>query len=134
METIAERGVAMLLFSIGLEFSFTRLIGLGRVALLGGALQVTITAVAAALVAALFNVGFKPAVVIGLIVSLSSTACVLRLLMDQAAIDSQHGRKAVGILLMQDIAVVPIMLLVTLLAGGGTAGSPVRRWNSARRC
>jgi len=122
VETIAELGVAMLLFSIGLEFSFTRLIGLGRVALLGGALQVTLTAVVAAVVAALFGVGGKSAVVIGLIVSLSSTACVLRLLMDQAAVDSQHGRNAVGILLMQDVAVVPIMLLVTLLAGGGDGG------------
>jgi CPA2 family monovalent cation:H+ antiporter-2 len=117
---IAELGVAMLLFTIGLEFSWGRLRRMGSAAFAGGALQVFITTVlAAAIVLAL---KWKPAEAIaaGAMIALSSTAVVLRVLMDRAEADSVHGRLAIGVLLLQDIAVVPLMILITLLGRGGT--------------
>ena len=71
---------------------------------------------------------FKPlsqALVLGAIVALSSTAVVLRVLVDRAEIDAVHGRTALGILLLQDIAVVPLVLMVTIMAHGGKAGEVI---------
>ncbi|MEM7228089.1 MAG: cation:proton antiporter, partial [Planctomycetota bacterium] len=121
VEPLAELGVALLLFSIGLEFSFGRLRKLGAVALLGGTAQVVFTLLLGAGVALLFRQSFSVALAIGAIVALSSTACVLRLLMDRSEMDSVHGRNALGILLLQDLAVVPLVLLVTIL-GEESAG------------
>lgn len=120
---IAELGVALLLFSIGLEFSPRQLLQLGRVTLVSGPLQVVLTMLAGT--AAALAVGLAPheSLVIGAMVALSSTACVLRVLRDRAELDSQYGRAALGILLVQDAAVVPLVLVVTALAGGGTMGT-----------
>jgi CPA2 family monovalent cation:H+ antiporter-2 len=118
---VAELGVALLLFSIGLEFSFGRLKRLGRVALVGGSLQVVVTLGVFALGAA----GLLPlpqALALGAILALSSTAVVLRVLVDRAEVDAIHGRTALGVLLLQDIAVVPLVLMLTIMAGGGSAG------------
>ncbi|MBL9158341.1 MAG: cation:proton antiporter [Verrucomicrobiales bacterium] len=116
---IAELGVSLLLFTIGLEFSARRLLRLGPVAGLGGSLQVVATLFLSTGLAMLFGQDLKAALCIGSAVALSSTACVLRLLTDRSEIDSVHGRTALGILLLQDIAVVPLVLFVTMLAGGG---------------
>lgn len=118
---LAELGVALLLFTIGLEFSWPRLKGLGAAALGGGSAQVLVTMVIGAGCAFAFGGSFKTALAIGAIVTLSSTAVVLRLLISRAEIESAHGRHALGILLMQDVAVVPLVLLVTVLGGDGTA-------------
>jgi CPA2 family monovalent cation:H+ antiporter-2 len=109
----AELGVALLLFSIGLEFSFGRLRRMGRMAFGGGSLQVvaTLTIVALVLVKPL---GLAQALTIGAIVSLSSTAVVMRVLVDRAEVDSVRGRSCLSILLLQDIAIVPLVLMVTL--------------------
>ena len=121
---IAELGVALLLFTIGLEFSFARLTKLGAVALGGGSLQVGLTVVVVTgLTFALFGLGFEAALAVGCMAALSSTAIVLRLLTDRAETESPHGRNATGILLMQDVAVLPLTLIVAALAGGGTAGA-----------
>ncbi len=117
---IAELGVSMLLFAIGLEFSMRHLLRLGSLALGGGTLQICLTLAAGYGVASAFGFGLGTALAIGAMVALSSTACVLRILIDRGEIDSIHGRSALGILLMQDIAVVPLVLLVTLLGGAGT--------------
>ncbi|MGB0953605.1 MAG: cation:proton antiporter [Planctomycetota bacterium] len=122
VSALAELGVALLLFTIGLEFSWSRLRGLGRAALGGGAAQVLLTLVVAAGLAGSFGMSWGTAVALGAIVALSSTACVLRVLVARAEIESVHGRHALGILLMQDIALVPLVLLVTALGGEGTAG------------
>lgn len=116
---IAELGVSLLLFAIGLEFSARRLIRLGPIAGLGGSLQVVATLALGSLLALLLGLDWKGALAIGASVALSSTACVLRLLTDRAELDSVHGRAALGILLLQDIAVVPLVLFTTMLAGGG---------------
>jgi CPA2 family monovalent cation:H+ antiporter-2 len=112
-------GVALLLFSLGLEFSWRRLKSLGRIPLLGGGLQVGLTACAGAAVAAAMGLDAKQAVAVGAIVSLSSTAVVLRILMERGDIDSAHGRNSLAALLIQDIAVVPLALLMTFLGTGG---------------
>jgi CPA2 family monovalent cation:H+ antiporter-2 len=117
---VAELGVSLLLFSIGLEFSFRRLKRLGAVALGGGTLQVTGTLALFALLALVVAPPVE-ALLMGAMVALSSTAVVLRILVDRAQIDSIHGRNALGILLLQDIAVVPMMLLVSMLGQGGNA-------------
>ncbi len=118
---LAELGVALLLFTIGLEFSWPRLKALGIAALGGGAAQVVATVGLGAGVALIFGLSIKSAIAIGAIVALSSTACVLRMLVSRAEIESGHGRMALGVLLMQDIAVVPLVLLVTILGDQGSA-------------
>jgi CPA2 family monovalent cation:H+ antiporter-2 len=119
--SIAELGVALLLFTIGIDFSWRKLRAVGPVALGGGTLQVVITGLLAAGVCLAVGMGTSAAVVFGAAIALSSTAAVLRLLESRAEIDAVHGRYAVGILLLQDIAVVPLVLLVAFLGEGGTA-------------
>jgi len=111
----AELGVSLLLFSIGLEFSFERLRKMGAIAFGGGAIQVagTLLLVAAALAVPR---GLPEALTIGAIVALSSTAVVMRVLVDRAEIDSVRGRTCLGILLLQDIAIVPLVLMVGLFS------------------
>jgi CPA2 family monovalent cation:H+ antiporter-2 len=115
-----ELGVSLLLFSIGLEFSFGRLKRMGSVALLGGVLQVMVTLALFALIFS-FRSTAGPAFAWGEMVAVSSTAIVLRILMDRAEIDSVSGRTALSILLVQDIAVVPLVLSLTVMSHGGSA-------------
>lgn len=120
---LAELGVALLLFTIGLEFSFTRLRRLGTIALGGGTLQVLSTMALTAAVFCFF-LDLKAAVAVGAMVALSSTAVVMRILVDRTEVDSPRGRNALGILLLQDIAVVPLVLMVTMMgqsSGGAEA-------------
>ena len=114
IEAIAELGIALLLFSLGLEFSWRRVKGLGSATLGAGAVQVVVTGGAAALVAAGFGLGVVEAIAVGAMLSLSSTAAVLRLLMDRGEVDSLHGRNAIAILLVQDMAVVPLQQAAAL--------------------
>jgi CPA2 family monovalent cation:H+ antiporter-2 len=117
---IAELGVSLLLFAIGLEFSARRLIGLGPAAMYGGTFQVSITLGVTALAGIAFGLDGRAALALGAAVALSSTACVLRVLTDRAELEAVHGRTALGILLLQDVAVVPLVLFVTMLGGGGS--------------
>jgi CPA2 family monovalent cation:H+ antiporter-2 len=119
--TIAELGAALLLFTIGLEFSWRRLARIGPIAFGGGSLQVVVTCIVAAAGGMAMGLDVPAAFAVGSMVALSSTACVLRLLASRAELDSIYGRQALGILLLQDIAVVPLVLLVTVLGKGGTA-------------
>lgn len=119
VEVIAELGVSLLLFSLGLEFSWRRLKGLGARLLSAGALQIVVTATAAALIGAALGLSIKAAVAVGAMLALSSTACCLRVLMDRAEVDSVHGRVAVAVLLVQDLAVVPLAILMNVLSGSG---------------
>ena len=116
---IAEIGVVLLLFTLGVEFSGDRLRRLGRVVLGGGLLQVTLTVGVATAIAAALHIPLNGAIYYGFIFALSSTAIVLRLYQQSGAIDAPHGRFVVGTLLFQDIAVVLFMLLTPLLSGSG---------------
>ena len=119
---IAELGVALLLFTIGLEFSFRRLRRMGTVALVGGTLQIVITGTLVALVAGAFGMNTPTAVALGGMIALSSTASVMRLLAEKAAMESPYGRDALGILLLQDLAVLPLTLMIFAMRTGGSAG------------
>ncbi|HUU84488.1 MAG TPA: cation:proton antiporter [Phycisphaerae bacterium] len=121
--TIAELGATLLLFTIGLEFSWRRLRNIGPIALGGGTLQVVITGAVVAGACIALGVDTRASLVLGAMAALSSTACVVRLLVARAEIDSIHGRHALGILLLQDIAVVPLVLFITLLGDGGSGGA-----------
>ncbi|MCA9412741.1 MAG: cation:proton antiporter [Candidatus Omnitrophica bacterium] len=123
IETIAELGVSLLLFSIGLEFSFKRLKDLGSKPLLGGVLQVTLTAMATAGIVFFLGLASKESIAVGAMIALSSTACVLRILIEKGEMEAVHGRNSLAVLLVQDMSVVPLAILMTLLAsGGGVAG------------
>ncbi len=124
IETLAQIGVVLLLFTVGLEFSLADLIRLGRRAAVAGALQVAGTMAAIAGLLALFHVPWGQGLFLGALVSLSSTAVVLKLLTDRTELQAPHGRLAAGVLLFQDLAVVPLALAVPFLAswkGGGEA-------------
>lgn len=116
---LAELGIILLLFTIGLELSVSRIIRLGRLVLQGGAVQVAATIATTAGVALIVAVTPHQAVFYGALVALSSTAIVLKIYTDRGELDSPHGRVALAILLFQDICVVPLMLLVPVLAGAG---------------
>ncbi len=107
----AELGVLFLLFLLGLELSFERLWALRRIVFGAGLLQVLASATVIALIASMFGVEPAAAVLIGLALSLSSTAVVMQLLADRRKVASPVGRTALGVLLMQDILVAPILIL-----------------------
>ncbi|MCO6047987.1 cation:proton antiporter [Aeoliella sp. ICT_H6.2] len=117
IEYLAEAGVFLLLFSIGLEFSFDELARLRRHILLGGAAQMLACAVPAGI--ALYLLDFPPtaAVLLGAAVSFSSTVLVFKSLSEAGHADTPHGRRAIGVLLFQDAALVPLLLLTSVLVG-----------------
>lgn len=123
IEILAEIGVVLLLFTIGIEFSLRELLKIKRIVILGGGLQVLITATVVAFIIWLLGSSPEAAVFMGLIVALSSTAIVLKLLQEKGEIYSAHGRIALGILIFQDIAAVLIIILAPLLAGEAVVGS-----------
>ncbi len=118
---LAEFGVVFLLFTVGLEFSFSHLVAMRREVLgLGGA-QVLVTTVLAGLGALAMGVDPGGAVVVGGVLALSSTAIVVKQLAEQVELGSRHGRVAVGILLFQDVSVVPFLIVIPALAAGSEA-------------
>jgi CPA2 family monovalent cation:H+ antiporter-2 len=126
IELLAEIGVVLLMFTIGLEFSLKNLFQLKSIVLGGGALQVTLTIALVALVSYfLYGQPFRGALFHGFLVALSSTAIVFKLLLDRAEMNSPYGRFSVGILIFQDLCVVPFMLLIPVLAGNGGGGNIV---------
>jgi CPA2 family monovalent cation:H+ antiporter-2 len=108
---LSELGVALLLFSIGLEFSFRRLIQLGRMASVAGTFQIALTAALVFAISYAADVPHSAAFTLGMAFAMSSTAVVLRELTDRAQLDSPYGRNAIAILLLQDVAVIPILIL-----------------------
>jgi len=117
VEILAEIGVILLLFTIGVEFSFANLLQIRQSVLVAGPIQVAATCLAGLFLALQVGKTMGEAVFIGFLVSLSSTAIVLKLLQERAEVDTPHGRTSLGILIFQDIIIVPMMLLVPLLAG-----------------
>ncbi len=112
---VAEFGVVFLLFMIGLEFSLSRLISMRRVVFGFGGLQVLLSMLITILVGAWFGMTLAELIVVGSIVALSSTAIVSKQLTEQFEINAHHGQNAIGILLFQDLAVIPILILIPSL-------------------
>ncbi len=121
IEQLAEVGVVLLLFTIGLEFSLARLRHIFKRVAFGGLVQVLATIGAGAGVALAFGEPPARAVLIGFVLALSSTAIVMRALSDRGELDAPHGRFIVGTLIFQDLCVVPMVLLVPVLASHGAA-------------
>src|SRR5687767_1284477 len=117
IELMAEIGVALLLFTIGLEFSLRRLLEMKRLVLLGGTLQVLLSILVVAGIAYALGRSISQAIFFGFLYALSSTAIVLKTYIDRAEVDAPHGRAAVRILLFQDLSIVPMMLLIPILSG-----------------
>jgi CPA2 family monovalent cation:H+ antiporter-2 len=116
---LAEIGVILLLFTIGVEFSLEKLARIKRLVLGGGALQVGLTIGAVTGLCLAFGVDWRNAVYTGTLVSLSSTAIVLGLLTERGETDSPSGQNALGILIFQDLAIIVMVLLMPLLGGQG---------------
>ncbi len=119
IELLAEVGVVMLLFTIGLEFSLARMRHIMRQVAVGGLVQVGLTILCTVAIAAAFGVPVPRGVFYGFLFALSSTAIVLRALNDRRELDAPHGRFIVGTLIFQDVCVVPMVLIVPLLREGG---------------
>lgn len=120
VHVLAELGVALLLFTIGLEFSWRRLREFGKSAAFLGILQIGVSIAIGGGLATFAGMAMPAAFVCGAALAMSSTAVVLRLLIERAELDSAHGRNALSILLMQDLAVVPLLIMVSVFADGAT--------------
>ena len=123
IEMYAELGVVMLLFFIGLEFSISHLRSIWRQMLIGGSAQVVLTTL---LVVGVFSLGpfsFGERIFYGFLVALSSTAIALKMLTERGEMDTPQGRLALGVCLFQDFAIVPMIVVTPLLAGGSGGGS-----------
>ncbi len=114
---LAEFGVVFLLFTIGLEFSLPQLIRMKRIVLWLGGAQVFLTTALAAAVGASLGLTTESALVLGGVVAMSSTALVIRQLTEQVELHTRHGRNAVGVLLFQDVMVIPFLILVSQATG-----------------
>lgn len=121
IETLATIGVALLLFTLGLEFSLKTLRQMGRVAILGGMAQILATVALGLVVGLLLRWSLQEAVFFGFLIALSSTMIVLKLLMERGELDTAYGRVMIGILLVQDLAIVPMMVILPAI-GDSEAG------------
>ncbi len=116
VELLAEIGAILLLFTIGIEFSFKHLLRIRRAVLLGGSVQVVLTVTLGAGLSLLVGRGWREALFLGCLLAMSSTAIVLKLLQERAEIESPQGLTSLGILIFQDLMIIPMMLLIPLLA------------------
>ncbi len=114
---LAEIGIVLLLFTIGIEFSLAKLFQIGKTVLLGGGLQVLLSIGIVYGIGVMVGVSSGEAMFLGFLVSLSSTAIVLKSLQERGEMEAPHGRTSLAILIFQDIIVVPMMLVTPLLAG-----------------
>jgi len=121
IDALAEIGVVMLLFTIGLEFPLEKLKKIKKSFWLGGSIQILMTVSAVLFVLRFFHFSLYEGIFYGLVVSLSSTAVVMKIYSDRAEIDSPQGRLSLGILLFQDIGLVPMIVLTPLLARASSA-------------
>jgi CPA2 family monovalent cation:H+ antiporter-2 len=119
VEVYAEIGVILLLFTVGLEFSFGNLKKIKRYVLLGGAMQVILTILITAGLINLMGRSVEESIFWGFVIALSSTAIVIKTLQDKVKLNTAYGRVVLAVLLFQDIVIVPLMLFTPILAGVG---------------
>jgi CPA2 family monovalent cation:H+ antiporter-2 len=112
IETMAQIGVALLLFTLGMEFSLKSLRKVGRVSAIGGGVQIALTTLLGLGVGIGLGWQFEQAMFFGFMIAMSSTMVVLKLLMERGELDTAHGRIMIGILLVQDISVIPMMAIM----------------------
>ena len=114
-ESLAEFGVVFLMFSIGLEFSLPKLFAMKRIVFGLGLLQVAVTMALVAGLVMLFGVSWQIGIALGGVFAMSSTAVITKLLAERMQLDSAHGREIMGVLLFQDLAVVPLLVIIPSL-------------------
>ena len=117
VEVLAEVGVIFLLFTIGMQFSFSTLYAMKKIVLIGGGIQVAFTVLATAAILHIFNTSLGTAIFFGYLVCHSSTTIALKIYQDRAELESPHGRVTVGMSLFQDIITIPMLISLPLLAG-----------------
>lgn len=118
---LAEFGVVFLMFTIGLEFSLPRLYSMKRIVFGLGAMQVLASIVLAMIAGRIGGLGWGAGFALGGTLAMSSTAILSKLLSDRLELDSKHGRETIGVLLFQDLAVVPLLILIPALSGPADA-------------
>ncbi|MCX8030092.1 MAG: cation:proton antiporter [Thermodesulfovibrionales bacterium] len=119
VELLAEIGVILLLFVIGIEFSLAHLLKMKHLIMWGGGSQVLLSILLSAVICYFFISDIYQSLFFGFLIALSSTAIVLKMLQERGEIDTPHGRIMVGILIFQDLCVVPLMLLTPAMSGSG---------------
>ena len=119
VNSAAEVGVILLLFTIGIEFSLEKLARIKRLIFGGGGLQVSLASLATMGALAAFGVSWRAGLFTGFLVALSSTAIVLKLLGDRGDTSESHGQVGLGLLIFQDLAIIIMVLLVPILSGSG---------------
>lgn len=119
---LADVGVVLLLFALGVEFSIRELRAIRRLALPGGIAQITIVLVVGAAVMLVLGSDLREALVVGMCLSISSTLVVLKTLLDRGELDSLHGKAAIGWTIVQDIATIVFIVSLPPLAGGDLVG------------
>jgi CPA2 family monovalent cation:H+ antiporter-2 len=112
IEMMAEIGVALLLFTLGMEFSLKSLRKLGRVSIISGGIQIIATTLLGMSVGVGLGWKLEEAMFFGFMIAMSSTMVVLKLLIDRGELDTAHGRLMIGILLVQDVAIIPMMAIM----------------------
>ncbi len=117
VEVMAEIGVILLMFTIGLEFSLNHLLNIRKLVFLGGFMQLLLTATVTMLTARVFHFEWTEAIFVGFLTALSSTAVVLKLLQERSELTSHYGMTIVGILIFQDIVLIPLLLFTPILGG-----------------
>jgi monovalent cation:H+ antiporter-2, CPA2 family len=132
VEALAEIGVVLLLFTIGLELSFEAILSVQRRIVWAGLLQVVLTIVVVSLVVRSLGASLEVAIFYGFLLALSSTAIVLGIYHERGEINSLQGRLASGILLFQDLCIVPMMLLLPVLAGAARGSAVLIGWAIAK--
>jgi glutathione-regulated potassium-efflux system protein KefB len=128
---LSELGVVLLLFLIGLELQPSRLWQLRRAVFGVGTLQVVVTALVLMGLTLPFGLGWRAALITGIGLSLSSTAFALQLLGEKKELTSEHGQASFGILLFQDLAVIPVLAIMPLLGDGSSGGRGGPGWLGA---
>ncbi len=123
VEFLAELGVIFLMFMIGLDMSMQRLWSMRRLVFGLGGLQVVLTAAAIGLLAARFGNGVEASVILGVVLAFSSTAIIMQLLIQRRELGTPLGQSAFAILLCQDLAVVPLLVLISILGSSTAEGS-----------
>ena len=118
IEAMAEIGVILLLFTIGLEVSLGKLMRMKKILFLVGCSQIFLTILLTSIIFYFLKVPINNSIFFGMLISLSSTAIVLKLLSDKNEIDAPHGRISLVILILQDLAIVPMLILLPVLSGG----------------
>jgi CPA2 family monovalent cation:H+ antiporter-2 len=118
-ETLAEFGIVFLMFTLGLEFSLPRLRAMRGLVFGVGGLQVMLTSSLVLLAGLAFGLDWRSGLVLGGALAMSSTAMVGKLLVERGELETLHGRLVMGVLLFQDLAVVPLLILIPALAGDG---------------